>query len=89
MVPKVPTTPQSFKLLHTPVMGRLGAERLTAQRRVYHKRKGICENNRGENVTMWCVGKIVATGCVCLWSMCVCVVGVCMCVFGSVSVSGR
>ena len=25
----------------------LGAERLIAQRRVYHKRKGICENNRG------------------------------------------
>ena len=36
---------------------------MTAQRRVYHKRKGICENNRGvENVTVWYVGKIVATG---------------------------
>ena len=44
------------------VTGRLGAERLIAQRRVYHKRKSICENNRDvENVTMWYVSKIVAT----------------------------
>ena len=40
-----------------------GAEWLIAQRRVYHKRKGICENNCGvENFTMWYVSKIVATG---------------------------
>ena len=38
-------------------------ERLVAQRRVYHKRKGICEKNRGvENVTVWYASKIVATG---------------------------
>ena len=43
--------------------GDRGAERLIAQRRVYHERKGICENNRGvENVTVWYVRKIVATG---------------------------
>ena len=36
---------------------------MIAQRRVYHKRKGICENNRGvENVTVWYVSKIIATG---------------------------
>ena len=45
------------------VTGDRGAERLIAQHRVYHKRKGICENNRGaENVTVWYVSKIVATG---------------------------
>ena len=36
---------------------------MIVQRRVYYKRKGICENNRGvENVTVWYVGKIVAIG---------------------------
>ena len=44
------------------VTGRQGAERLIAQRRVYYNRMGICEKNRGvENVTVWCVSKIVAT----------------------------
>ena len=44
-------------------MGNRGTERLIAKRRVYHKRKGICENNHGvENVTEWYVSKIVATG---------------------------
>ena len=43
--------------------GDRGAERLIAQHRVYHEKKGICANNHGVvNVTVWYGHKIVATG---------------------------
>ena len=59
----MPTETQDRSREWITVTGDRGAERLIAQRRVYHKRKAICENKRGvENVTVWYVSKIVATG---------------------------
>ena len=46
---RVSNQPKNFTIaiFSVVVTGRLGAERLIAQRRVYHKRNGICESNRG------------------------------------------